>query len=350
MAKKLPDYRKPKHRWTGFDRYFEYEYKTNDAAPDVVVEAWLSDELDFDFEQRCVLALFHGAVYSGATETIFAVHFPKFDTNANPIIDFYRKNHERLPFSRDCKYRRMVFDQFLNSIAQSVKKYGSLGQLVASCFDSDDKKANYTQLQRLCFDEWYHWGRMGHWCFAEALYNIIKAPIDPPTMEFFKGSSHRKGWAFCLNRDDLAGKRISKENSDFLELKAAKYIASLHHPNANFFTLETACCNYKRQHTGSRYGGSYIDLQYDDIQWARKKWSELDYVWDAYMRGRRAVLPASLLYESETFKGQEASEYAYIKSWNKALRDYGRIPRVEAWFEGKPQVWTELENLPFAAR
>ena len=68
------------------------------------------------------------------------------------------------------------------------------------------------------------------------------------------------------------------------------------------------------------------------------------------MRGRQALFPAELLYENQVFNEAEVSETVYVKSWNKALRDYGRILRVEAWFEGKAQVWTELRNLPFAVR
>lgn len=213
MADRLPDYRKPKYRWDGFQKYYEFFYTTNDCEPSIAVDAWLADELDFDFEQRCVLALFHGAVYLGATEIIFAANFPKYSTTAEPIISFYEKNKARLPFSLDCKYRRLVFEQFLSSISKSLDRYGSLGQLVASCFDSDNKQVNYLKLQQLCFDKWYNWGRMGHWCFSEALYSIIKAPIEPPTMEFYKGTSHRKGWAFCLNRDDMiACKRMRVYN------------------------------------------------------------------------------------------------------------------------------------------
>ena len=166
-------------------------------------------------------------------------------------------------------------------------------------------------------------------------------------MEFYDGKSHRTGWAFCLNRDDLAGDKISRTDCDFLERKAAKFIAKLNHPNANFFTLETACCNYKRQHKGSRYGGCYIDEQYDELQWAKASWPEYAVLWETYMLGRQAVLPASLLYENNAPQSQPRTDVAYQKSWTKSLSQYGRIPRVEAWLADKPQVWTDIKNLPF---
>ena len=56
------DYRKPANRKAGFKKFYEFHYTTNDCSPDIAVEAWLADELDFDFEQRCILALFQGAV------------------------------------------------------------------------------------------------------------------------------------------------------------------------------------------------------------------------------------------------------------------------------------------------
>ena len=196
-----------------------------------------------------------------------------------------------MAFSADCKYRKIVFEKFLTSVAKSVVPYGTLGKLVASCFDSKDKAANYLKLQKLCTSEWYHWGRMGHWCFSEALYSIVKAPITPPTMEFLDGKSHRAGWAFCLSLDELTGDKISRADCDYLERKAAKFIAKLKHPNTNFFTLETACCNYKRQFKGSRYGGCYIDEQYDELQWALENWPEYTTLWKTYMQGRQECGP-----------------------------------------------------------
>ena len=348
MKAAIPDFRHQSSRFSGFKMFYEFHYTTNDCSPDIAVETWLANKLDFDFEQRCVLALFHGAVYSGPIETIFTTQFPKLTGSMDNLISFYNDYKARMVFSSDCKYRKMVFEQFLTSVAKSVSHYGSLGQLVASCFDSDDRAANYRKLQRLCVDAWYQWGRMGHWCFAEALYSFVKAPITPPTMEFIDGKSHRAGWAFCLNREDLTHDKISRADCDYLELEAARFIATIKHPNANFFTLETACCNYKRQHKGSRYGGCYIDEQYDEIQWARENWSEYSPLWDTYMQGRQEVLPAALLYENHTPQSQPRSKTAYQKSWTKSLSQYGRIPRVEAWFANKPQVWTDIKNLPFA--
>jgi hypothetical protein len=250
----------------------------------------------------------------------------------------------------------MVFEKFLESIGESIKPYGTLGKAIKAQFGKVHKEINYARLQKWCMANWYHWGRMGHWCFAEALHRFIKAPILPPSMEFGPdGKSHTSGWAFCIGRDDLVEKMDQKRaltsiEVDLLEHTALKYMQDFaaqipkeYSERATFFTLETACCNYKRQHKGSRYGGCYIDEQYAETIQMMTDWPEYDWLWQKYLEGRRAVIPHELLYELNDHE----SDHAYCKDWVNCLKDYGRIPRVEAYFNKEKQIWTSIQNLPF---
>lgn len=335
------DYRLPENRFEGFDKFYKYMLATGDWSPDINVERWMANDMDFDFEKRCVMAFFHGATYAGPCESMFADKFPVFSSDiTEDIVDFYVENKKRLLFSPDCKYRKLVFEKFLRSVGEAIKPYGTLGNYIKESFKSEDKFENYNSLQTRCMTDWYHWGRMGHWCFAEALWNFVDAPIEPPTMEFATGKSHRSGWAFCIGRDDLTGDRISKDDVAMLEQTAAEYIKTIEHPDANFLTLETCCCNYKRQHKGSRYGGCYIDEQHWEMEEMKKTWPEYTWLWDKYLEGRQKALPHEVLGEMHTdFK---PGETAYVPSWNKALKDYGRIPRVESFFNKKKQIWLPL--------
>lgn len=331
------DYRKKENRQAGFDAFYRFHCLTNDFSPDISVESWIADDLDFDYEKRCVMALFHGATYAGPCESMFADRFPVMTADVQPIIDFFQQHKSRLLFSPDCKYRKMVFERFLSSVGESIKPYGTLGKFIWSCYTSDNRQLNYLTLKQQCGQEWFHWGRMGHWCFSEALSYFIKAPIEPPTMEFKDGKSHRSGWAFCIGRDDLTGDTVSKENCLYLEQTAHNYINGLDFTkNVGYLSLETACCNYKRQHKGSRYGGCYIDEQYEEMMLMMKDWPEYDWLWSKYLEGRQAVIPNSLLFENSQFFGKAS---AYDSSWNKSLKDNGRIPRVEAWSNNEPQQW-----------
>lgn len=349
----LIDYRKKENRQQGFDEFYKFHCLTNDFSPDIAVETWIANDLNFDFEKRCVMALFHGATYAGPCESMFADKFPVITTDIQPVIDFFLQHKKRLLFSPDCKYRKLVFDRFLASVGDSVKPYGTLGKFVESCFTSDNKKVNYLMLKSKCQSEWFHWGRMGHWCFSEALSYFVEAPIEPPDMEFHEGKSHRSGWAFSIGRDDLTGKNVSADDILFLEKTAKEYIQSLttltalapcqglnatrnYKANVGFFSLETACCNYKRQHMGSRYGGCYIDEQYDEMIEMKHAWGEYGWLWDKYLEGRQAVFPPELLFENSPFVN---TAKPYDSSWNKSLKDFGRIPRVEAWSNNKPQLW-----------
>jgi len=337
------DYRDIEYRKVGFDKFYEFHCLTNDCSPDIAVEKWIADDMGFDFEKRCVLGLFHGATYAGPCESMFADRFSTITPNVQGLVDFFFENKKRLLFSPDCKYRKLVFDKFLYSVGESLKHYGTLGNFIQSCLQSDDKYKNYNDLKEKCMTNWYHWGRMGHWCFSEAIARFIDAPILPPTMEFADGKSHRSGWAFCIGRDDLTGDTISNEDCEYLERTAAEYIADKKFIRAGFFTLETACCNYKRQHKGSRYGGCYIDEQYAETMQMKRDWPEYDWLWNKYLEGRQHVVPQELLYEN--YKAE--TDHAYCKDWVNCLKDFGRIPRVEAWYNKQPQRWTSIKNMPF---
>ena len=346
------DYRDKLYRRLGFDKFYEFHVSTNDCSPDIAVERWIADTQNYDFEKRCVMALFHGATYAGPCETMFADKFPVFKKEIIPsAIEFFETDKKRLLFSPDCKYRKMVFPKFLESVGNSLM-FCTLGEKIKSLMHTGDPKKNYLALQKWCMENWYHWGRMGHWCFSEALFRFTDVPIDPPTMEFGPdGKSHTAGWAFCMGYDEMVSQIDNQELNEHdiwhLERTADTYLKEFkeRHPTlklASYFTLETACCNYKRQHKGSRYGGCYIDEQFDEIMYMKELWPEYDWLWNLYLKGRQAVIPSSLLYENF-----HDGKKAYQHSWCNALKDWGRIPRIEAWHNKQPQEWREITLMPW---
>ena len=343
------DYRSLAHRQEGFDWFYKAMCESEDVDPELACDRWVADQAEWDFEKRCVLALHHGGSASGLVGTLFADKFPLMTGNVDSLTQYFRDNNERLPFGADAKYRRMRYEPFLASVGRSIEPYGTLGKLIKSCLQSNDKKANYLKLQQLCMEEWFQWGRMGHWCFAEAIFRLADAPIDPPTMEFGKeGKSHTSGWAFCLGRDDLVAKapKWTESEVQHLEKAAARYIEQFkamypHLVRADFFTLETACCNYKRGHKGTRYQLCYIDEQHNDLMRVMDQWKEYEWLWNKYLEARQAVLPANLLYENHCNKSGNTAGQAYSESWKKSLERFGRMPRVEAYINGQPQRWFE---------
>jgi hypothetical protein len=337
------DYRLDENRFAGFDLFYKFMLETGDWSPDINVETWIASDLGFDFEKRCVMGLFHGATYAGPCETMFSDQFPVFTPDvADQAVEFFYDNKKRLLFSPDCKYRKLVFEKFLRSVCHSLKKYGSLGRYISVSLQKDPI-SNYNNLKNKCMKDWFHWGRMGHWCFTEALTKFIDAPLLPPTMEFADGASHRAGWAFCIGKDEWDTKTVSKQALEYLEATASDYIRGINHPDAGFLSLETACCNYKRQHKGSRYGGCYIDEQSWEMDYMSDLWPEYQWLWDKYMEGRKAIIPHSLL--AELHPDNKTSDSAYVSSWNNALKNFGRIPRVEAFFNNQPQQWHDLDKM-----
>ncbi len=340
------DYRDPKHRWEGFDMFYRYMLETHEWSPDIVLERWLLDDMNADFEMRCTMAFFHGATHAGPVESAFAVTFPTVTADIIPeMTEWYQKYKKKLIFSPDCKYRKIVFEKFLKSVGDSLTT--TLGDYIKKSFTVGTDIENYNDLKSRCMNDWFHWGRMGHWSFVEAMVGMTDAPLEAPDMEFATGKSHRSGWAFAIGRDDLVDTDdISKDDMEMLERTAKEYVESVDHPNANFLNFETCCCNYKRQHKGTRYAGCYTDEQELETEEARHLMPEFEWLWDKYMKARPEVLPHSVLAEMNPEQWETPS--AYVASMNKALSNYGRIPRAEAWHNKTPQFWTEVENQPFA--
>lgn len=331
------------HRQEAFDLFYRFHCETGDYNADVVVERHMSDKENADFEKRCTLAFFHGATYAAPCEIIFAENFPTLTPKTlNEASRFFRANKNRLHFSGDCKYRKLVFPEFLQSVGVSLTPFQTLGTLVQHFTGKGTPGINYLKLKQYCQGDWYHWGRMGHWCFSEALRILADVKIDSAGMELEEADSPRAGWAFVIGRDDLAEGPLNIKDRRYLERTAADYLQKCRFKNANVFSLETACCNFKRQFKGSRYAGCYFDLQWDESEDMRQKFPEYEPLRKSFMQSRAAIFPNSLLYEfSPDFRNNAP---AFDSSWNKTMKDYGRMPRVEAYYAGEAQRWGRLEQ------
>ncbi len=354
----IKKYNSIENRLEGFDKFYQFHLETLDCCPEIVTATYLANhQEDWDFEKRCSYAFWHGTTYCGPTEIILTNEFPvigRSKKDIERIKEFFLENKKKLIFASDCKYRKLDFLPFMDSVGKyllETSKFEILGEMVKSKLSGKDTE-NYLNLQKEVFDNWYSCGRMFYWCFAEALKMITSKEILPPTMEFGPGgNSHTSGWAFVMGRDDLVkkiddGKSLTKEEISNLETSARDYLYSFKekHYNAqlaDFFTLETACCNYKRQHKGTRYGGNYIDEQWDEIQEMKSHWDGPKYnkIWENYINSRQRVFPSSMLFENFNKSGK-----AYQTSWHDTLKDYGRMPRVEAWFNSQPQLWQPIDR------
>ena len=116
------DYRLFEHRQEGFDQFYRFHCLTNDYSPDIAVETWMADDMDFDWEKRCVMALFHGATYAGPCESMFADRFPIMTADVQPQIEFFQEHKSRLLFHK-CGFP----NQLRSSEATMPERMVSLG-------------------------------------------------------------------------------------------------------------------------------------------------------------------------------------------------------------------------------
>lgn len=319
----------------GFSHFYRFHVETGDYAPYPVAAAWMADRHSYPMETQFAISFYLGCIGPVPTWILMAQEFPEVTPKScRQMATFFKENKPRLVFTADAKYRKMVFEQFIESVARSLRFYGSLSAYVGSAMEGSNQERNYRNLQALCYRDWFHWGHYGHWCFTEALKGILQVPIQPPTLELRLNKSNRKGWALALGRDDLAEDRVTARDIAWLERQAEDYIGQLGQTKASYFALETACCNYKRQWKASHYGGCYIDEMYDEIRQVERGWPERQDLWDQLWAVRQIVFPASLVYEN-----YHPDAKAYQTVLHRSFIDHGRIPRVEAWMDGKPQVW-----------
>lgn len=319
----------------GFTYFYCFHRETGDYAPYPVAAEWMATEHSYPLETLFAICFYLGCIGPVPTWILMAQEFPEVTPKScGEMATFFKENKPRLVFTADAKYRKIVFERFIESVARSLRFYGSLSAYVGSAMEGSNQERNYRNLQALCYRDWFHWGHYGHWCFSEALKGILKLPIEPPTVEFAQNKSNRQGWALALGRDDLAGDRISPRDVAWLERQAEDYTIQLGESKASYFAFETACCNYKRQWKASHYGGCYIDEMYDEIREVEAKWPERQDLWNQLWAVRPCVFPASLLYENYHQAGK-----AYQRVMHRDFIDHGRIPRVEAWLDGEPQVW-----------
>jgi hypothetical protein len=354
------DYRKLDHRWEGFDWYYKFTTQMEDSTADLVCENYVGNVLyQFDIEERSTLAFWFGAIGSPSS-MIFTKKFGNFKAiQYQEIMEFFEKNKKRISFASDAKYRKIHFEPFISSVCNSLGSI-SIYQYIANKVIqrtsglSDMPYVIYDALSEDCKRDWDQWGRMGHWCFSEALNMYTSFPVKPRTMEFgATGKSHTAGWVMANEKAWFESDHveINDEVISKFEIDAKRYITDTaeskysDYKNINFYTLETACCNYKRQHKGSRYAGCYIDELYDDIMILKENWPEYEDMANDYLTARIKNLPHSLLYErSADF---DPNKPAYQKSWHQAFMEHGRMPRVEAWANNQKQRWCDIHDLNY---
>jgi len=351
------DYRLLGNRWNGFLQYYQFTTEAEDSTADLVCENYVAKQLGLDQETRLTLAFWFGAVGSPTSMILTEEFGPIIPSTIPKIVEYFKINKQRLSFASDAKYRKIHFESFIYSIQEIIKRYGSLALYIHYMINGQNEPIQvYNNLSNACRRDWYQWGRMGHWCFAEALSHFTDFSISPPTMEFGPGGeSHTAGWILAQQKDWIEfgfGNGLDDNGITHMETGAKFFIDWAKNQNwgnkdnINYFTLETACCNYKRQHKGSRYAGCYIDELYDDLQIMYQDWPEKRKLFDLYMKGRLEKLPVNLLYEMNN--DYNPLKPAYQKTWHKAFMKHGRMPRVETWFNNcNRQRWCDINELGY---
>ena len=173
----------------------------------------------------------------------------------------------------------------------------------------------YDQLWDIA-SRFYSMGRLS--CFSYLEYVKIMgfgADCDDLLFRDKTGSkSHRNGMMFLLGHDEYVWDKRADNGFDgnydnfkglcgYLDAQSALYLDEFKktypHPDANNFTLESQCCQFKNGFFARRYPGVYSDMAWDRILWDEERNSPSDGLTQVFKNIRKQYLPDWLREECE---------------------------------------------------
>ena len=274
------DYRLPENRRAYFTKLYTMNLEHR-VMPGLVYLYFpiLRKIYDWTDEQALWFATLNGFTQNPITTLRLFEQLPAVPTTLVEVVKFdawFNANWDTLQFDSDRLKNKRNTAAGISSYAELVKEYGSQANLWSS---TETYETLWNRAKRI-----YSFGRLS--CFSYLEYVKIMgfgADCDDLMFNEFDGSrSHRNGWLFLTGRDDLVfDKRqpngFDGKYEDFSALcgtltrEAFIYMDNyqlLHeHPDANYYTLESQCCQFKNGFFGRRYPGVYSDMALDRIKW-----------------------------------------------------------------------------------
>ena len=192
------------------------------------------------------------------------------------FTEWFNAEWANLHFDADRLKNKRNTVKAVQSYAAVVAEHGSQVTMLAPT-------RTYAELWETA-QRFYSMGRLSCFSYLEYVHLLgFGADCDDLMFGDKAGSrSHRNGMVFLLGHDEYVwDKRANNgfngnyENllalSAYLSTQAGSFLQAFNkaspHPDANNFTLESQCCQFKNHFFARRYPGVYADMAWDRIKW-----------------------------------------------------------------------------------
>lgn len=292
------------NRREAFIRWFAWSLKYKDCDPAVWMTNYVHDRYEHNDEQRLWLAWLYGNTYYLPTAWVLLNEFPDYElATVSRVEDWNTANYKRLRYQTDTKWNKGHLSSMFESYQKFIGKRTQREKLESYYGDNEEK--TFDNLWNAVKGDLHKFGRYSTWFYLQHLRHTANVPVEPTSLMLndYSGSrSHRNGFLLALGRDDEYDQKLSSGEYEYLESEAAAVLSEVksRHPEvaneADFFTMETCLCSFKKifRRNHGRYLGYYLDRQAEEIMKVEQdNWYGIE--WEVLWQSREETIDRRLM-------------------------------------------------------
>jgi len=305
-----------KKRWEQYKNFHKNYTAVGDCDPAYPTLKYVADQLNYNMEERCLLAW----VYSSCYNDVTAFYIFKNLYRTTNIDTWWKEYKPKLIFTTD-RLKVKSFNKF-------PKMYKSYKQLVgdeqwatlSSYIIPNDPITSYNNLYKFA-DQFFYFGRFSLFLYLELLNYLTDIPISIDNLELEKAESCRNGLCYAIGKDKWISKTkfpLTKEHYKTLYYYLHKVVEELQkelpHQKTTYWNVETSLCAYKKLFWESRYLGYYLDRSLANLHKQKEMLPELNLTifWEA----RKKLFHKSFLGELNNWKEIRKDRYKIFNKYN----------------------------------
>lgn len=336
------DYRLEQNNREAFIRWYAWSLKYDDCDPAVWATNYLNKRYEHNDEQRLWFCWLYGNTYNLPTAWVLMNEFPDYELATVDRMEQWNKdNYKRLRYQVDTKWNK----GHLPTMFASYQKFiGNRSQREAmESHYGISEEANFDNLWSSIKGSLHKFGRYSTWFYLQHLKHTAGVHVNPTSLmlDDYDGSrSHRNGLLCALGRHDDMDRKLTAVEYQDLERHATEILleTKARFPEvahvADFFTMETCLCSFKkifREHHG-RYLGYYLDRQAEEVMKAESDgWYGID--WDVLWDARNETIDLRLDHK----RGIDKEKFS-------SFLNTGKLENLEWMFDDEEPVLIGLEN------
>lgn len=288
------NYLDKQNRREAFIRWYVWSLKFGDCDPAVWATNYINKRYEHNEEQRLWLCWLYGNTYHLPTAWVLMNEFPDFElATVDRMTEWNTTNYKRLRYQTDTKWNKGHLPTMFASYQKFIGKQTQLEKLES--LYGDNEEANFNNLWTSIKTDLHKFGRYSTWFYIQHLKHTAGIRVSPTSLmlDDYDGSrSHRNGLLYALGQENDVDRKLTTAEYASLESQASEILHEIKErfpqvaSQADFFTMETCLCSFKKifRERQGRYLGYYLDRQSEEIQqceadgWYGIEWQVL---WDA---------------------------------------------------------------------